>query len=232
MTGRPASGAATDDIAGLGRVEQLVLRTDGLTTTSMEVLTGATFTMDVVEHWVLSIHEDDAGEAHVGIDYTGVVPPVVRDDTGRVTELLHLREGDRLLVREVVHRGSDGIRYGAASVAVALDRIPPGVARALAESGLPIGQALRDSGLRLSRRLLSWGLEPAGPRAERLSGGIKRRQPIPARTYVMEADGVDGGIGVFTEWFAPVLFAQQKSRRGLGARGRATRARRPRAHTG
>lgn len=103
VSGVPASGAATDDIVGLGRVEQLVLRSDGLTTTSMEVLTGETFVMDVVEHWVLSIHEDDAGEPHVDIDYTGVVPPVVRDDTGRVTQLLQLREGDQLLVREVVH---------------------------------------------------------------------------------------------------------------------------------
>lgn len=226
-----AGPRATDDIPGLGRVEQLVLRTDGLTTTSMEVLTGVEIRMDVVAHWVLPVHEnvDELVAAGGSLDYTGVIEPDVADQVRGAIEHLQAQPGDSLLIREVVHRGADDERYGLAVSIVVLDRLPAAVARTLAQSDEPIGRALKNSGLQLSRRLLSWGLEPAGGLATRLSGEVAPRQPIPARVYLMTADSVANGIGVFHEWYAPALFStgavSRRAARGRGLRSRALRTR-------
>ena len=55
---RVVRGGATDQVRGLGRLEQLVLRGDGLTTTSLQVLTGEQVTARPLQHWVISAGDD------------------------------------------------------------------------------------------------------------------------------------------------------------------------------
>ena len=205
----PAWGTAraTDEIPGLGRLEQLMLRTDGLTTTSMEVLIGARIDVEVVEHWILPLHADVHAMSASDPDYTGIIPPEVAAGVDRSLVVLDARPEETLLMREILHRGDDGARYGAAAVAVVLDRLPTAVARVLAGSDEPIGRALRAAGVMIERELLTWGLEPAGDRAHRLTGSVEPWQPVPAREYVMRLSDQGVALGLFSEWFAPCLFA-------------------------
>lgn len=220
-----AGPRATDEVPGLGRVEQLVLRTDGLTTISMEVLTGVEIMMDVYAHWVLPVHDELNHTVGTGgsLEYTGVVESQVIGEVHDAITQLCAQPAESLLIREVVHRGSDGHRYGVAVSIVVLDRLPQQVARTIAQSDEPIGRALKNSGLQLSRQLMSWGLEPAGRLAERLSGDVRPRQAIPARTYMMTADGVTDGIGIFYEWYAPLLFIADEPS-GRATQGRRTKS--------
>lgn len=200
---RPA-GAATDDIPGLGRVEQLVLRGDGLTTTSLEVLTGTVISVRVLRHWVLPLHDDLRALVRDDAGYTGVDVPDIAACAAVAFDRLDVGAQDTLLVREILLTGDDGVDYGASAVVAVLDRLPAAVAHPLAATDEPIGRMLREADIPVLRELGAWGLRPAGERAGHL--GCRPQDAVPARDYVMRLVQDGRPLAAFTEWFAPRLF--------------------------
>jgi chorismate-pyruvate lyase len=204
---RPAARAArTVGTARLGPVEQLVLRGDGLTTTSLEILTGHEITVRVRRHWRLrlpAVAEPATaafdGYADFGTDTLDAFVTIGYQD-------LDCAAGDDLLIREVLLCGDDGVNYGTASVFAVLDRLPPDVAHQLATTGAPIGKLLVRAGVQVRRELRRWGLFRAGDFAAHLGPTVGADSRVPARTYRM--CGVTSGepLTLITEWFAPRLF--------------------------
>jgi chorismate-pyruvate lyase len=209
----PGRGA-TDAVPGLGRVEQLVLRGDGLTTTSLEVLTGTTIEVRVRGHWRLPV--PGAAAAHPGGEpsYTGLDGP----DVDRCVEVgvveLGAAPGDVLLVRDVLLVGRDGTTYGAAEVVAAEHRLPDPVARALATTDQPIGRLLRDNDVAVRRELRRWGTLPAGAHAGVLGDGLAAASPVLGRVYRMTLVPSGEPLAALTEWFAPRLFDAGGAPRG------------------
>ena len=210
MTARTAraghAAPATDDIPGLGRVAQLVLRGDGLTTTSLEVLTGRPITVRVLAHWVWDMADGLEALAPADPAYTGIVP----HDVGECARVAHHHlepgEHERLLVREILLVDDTGTVHGASAVVAVLDRLPPSVARRLATTDEPIGRTLREHSVSVTRVLLRWGLRPAGGRGRHLPTAGSPQRRVPARDYVMRLAATGAPLAVFTEWFDPALF--------------------------
>ncbi|PJJ58329.1 hypothetical protein CLV56_2580 [Mumia flava] len=204
----PSARGASDDIPGLGRVEQLVLRGDGLTTTSLEILTGTPIDVVVDEHWLLPLHDALETLADQGSGYTGTSAHQTGEAVRDAYDLLDAHGDETLLVREIGHRGRDGRRYGASRAVIVLDRLPVDVARRLASSDEPIGRALAASAVTVDRELRRWGLSPCGPRARRLSGAVRAGDPLPSRRYLMRRRDDGRPMAGFTEWFAPCVFGR------------------------
>lgn len=196
---------ATDEFPGLGRVEQLVLRGDGLTTTSLEILTGDTITVEVAGHWSIAIPGSDdlilASSMHYEDDGTNT-----GDYIAAAHRHLATTAGEVLLVREVLLVGPDGTVHGSAEVLARLGEIPQPVAEALALTDQPIGRLLRDHGVQVTRELCTWGLIPAGSRAARLAPQLTSASRVPGRTYVMRLTATKTPLAVLTERFAPHVF--------------------------
>ncbi len=196
---------ATDEFPGLGRVEQLVLRGDGLTTTSLEILTGDTITVEVAGHWSLAIPGNDdvflASSLHYEDDQSST-----GDHITTAHRHLAMTAGETLLVREVLLVGPDGTVHGSAEVLARLGEIPQPVAEALALTDQPIGRLLRDHGVQVTRELCAWGLIPAGSCAARLEPQLTPASRVPGRTYVMRLTATKTPLAVLTERFAPHVF--------------------------
>lgn len=195
--------AATDRLPGLGRLEQLVLRGDGLTTTSLEVLTGERVTARPLQHWVVAAsHDLSAGGAD---PYTGTASLAVAAELRRAHDLLELVPEESLLVREVLLRGASRV-WATSSVSCVLDRLPTSVVRVLSTSDAPIGRTLHEAGVVTGRRLTGWGRRPAGRWATHLAGVRSEADPVPGREYVMTLPGDGRPLGYFVEWFSPAVF--------------------------
>ncbi|SDT19879.1 Protein of unknown function [Friedmanniella luteola] len=205
---RPASGGASDAVPGLGRVEQLVLRGDGLTTTSLEILTGERIDVVVDGNWPVIVPDGDEPRQPVsslafaeedGPDLDGYVTAAVTD--------LGARPGTRLLVREVLLRGTSGRVHGGAEVVALHDALPPAVVTALATTAQPIGRLLRDHEVPVLRELHRWGFLAAGPRADRLDADLRPTSRVLGRTYLMRSAGSGRPLATLTERFCPHVFA-------------------------
>jgi chorismate-pyruvate lyase len=201
-----AGPGATDAAPGLGRVQQLVLRGDGLTTTSLEILTGERIDVAVDGHWRIVVPEDAADvlpSSTLHFDDEGPdVDAVLK--TG-VSEL-GAGPGDTLLVREILLVGTRGRVHGSAEVVARYEALPEPVVTALATTSQPIGRLLRDNGVQVVRELGRWGFLPAGSRADRLGAGLTPTSRILGRTYLMRDGRTREPIATLTERFCPHLF--------------------------
>ncbi|MBM9469360.1 chorismate pyruvate-lyase family protein [Nakamurella leprariae] len=203
-------------VPGLGLAEQLVLRGDGLTTTSLEILSGARITTAVRAHWMLPLHADSralnrvGGEPTPGADdlagadgYTGMAAT----EPGRWAQLgiddLDAQVGESLLVRELDLLGAGRILACATLVAV-MGVLPPSLVHVLGTTDEPIGRLLAAHGIQVRRELVRWGLRPAGDLAERLA--VAPAAAVPARSYRMRATSSGRPLALITEWFTPTLF--------------------------
>jgi chorismate-pyruvate lyase len=199
------TGGATDEFDGLGRVEQLVLRGDGLTTTSLQILTGEEITVSVVGHWHVTASEPGALRSTSGMHDETDGP-----DTERylwtAREHLSTVPGDALLIREVLLAGPTGSVHGTAEVIAVLPRLSQPVAEALSATDQPNGRLLREHGISVTRELRYWGLMPAGPRYARLGPDLDAASRVPGRTYLMRLSGTGQPLAQLTEWFAPHVF--------------------------
>lgn len=199
---------ATDTFPGLGRIEQLVLRGDGLTTTSLEILTGSEISVRVRRHWRLPLPDrvDDVRADHLACAYTGMDDSGVARSVSIAVETLGAAPGSDIIVREVLLTGDDGVNYGASHVVAVLGRLPATLAHQLATTDIPIGKLLVRASIPVRRELRRWGLTAAGFRAAALDPRLDPHTPVPSRSYLMRL--VDRGepLAAFTEWFAPHVF--------------------------
>lgn len=197
-------GGATDEFAGLGRVEQLVLRGDGLTTTSLEILTGQRVEVEVVGHRVVAIPGDGDGASLLTADVgeADIAGPVVAACTW-----LDAGADDLVLSREVLLVGADRTVFGTAEVIALTVELPPGVVRALATTDQPIGRLLREHDVPVVRELHRWGLFPAGAQADRLGPGLGPSSRVPGREYLMRNADTARAFALLVERLAPSVFA-------------------------
>lgn len=204
----PIHGAgATDEFLGMGRVEQLVLRGDGLTTTSLEILTGDRITVVVDGHWRLTVPDDGAGQSSTSSMHFDPDSPDIEDYLALGLIELEASAGDALLIRDVLLVGAAGRRvHGSAEVVALLDRLSQPVAEALATTDQPIGRLLRDNGVQVTRELRRWGHLPAGRQAARLGDDLISTSRVPARTYLMRLTSTGKPLALLTERFAPHVF--------------------------
>jgi len=190
----------------LGRVEQLVLRGDGLTTTSIEILTGRDIIVRVRRHWRLALPSEAEGVSDLLDTYTGTgLDPHAAYTTVGYQDLGGV-PGDDVLVREVLLCDHDGVIYATARLFAALDRLPPVVAHQLATTDAPIGKLLVRAGIQAGREIRHWGYCPAGDFAAHLGPTIRSESRVPARTYLMRDTATGKPLTLITEWFAPRLF--------------------------
>lgn len=210
---RVVRGGATDQVRGLGRLEQLVLRGDGLTTTSLQVLTGEQVTARPLQHWVISAGDDLAVLGAGTSPYTGAQSQAVAAGLRRAHDLLDLSGSETLLVREVLLRGTHAV-WATSAVTAVLDRLPEPVVRALATSEAPIGRTLHEGGVVTGRRITGWGRRPAGRWAKLLVGVDSEDEAVPGREYVMTFGTDLRPLGYFVEWFSPQLFDEPSSPKG------------------
>lgn len=205
MSRTPTGSATGAGVTGLGRVEQLVLRGDGLTTTSLEILTGETVTVAVLGHWTITV--PSAGENIVSAStlYEDDSPDPV-DYLATAHQHLEATPGERLLVRDVLLIGPRRTVYGSAEIIARMDELPASVAEELASTEKPIGRLLVEHGVQVRRELRIWGRLPAGARATRLDATLTPTSRVPGRTYVMRLASTGTPLAVLTERFAPLLF--------------------------
>jgi chorismate-pyruvate lyase len=191
----------------MGRVEQLVLRGDGLTTTSLEILTGDRITVVVDGHWRLTVPDDGTAHPSTSTMHFDLDSPDVEDYLAVALLELGASAGDLLLIRDVLLVGSGSRRvHGSAEVVALLDGLSPRVAQELATTDQPIGRLLRDNGVQVTRELHRWGHLPAGRRADRLGEGLTPMSRVPARTYLMRLTSTGKPLALLTERFAPHVF--------------------------
>lgn len=151
------SVAASDELPGLGRVVQLVLRGDGLTTTSLEVLTGDRITVTVRAHWVLA-GDQDLAVIEAGDEYTGTAGEPIGKQVSRAVAGLRPAPEDSLLIREVLLTGREV--WGASTVVAVLERVPESVRHTLATTDDPLGRTLHEAGVVTTRKIAKWGACP------------------------------------------------------------------------
>lgn len=202
-TRKQARTGATDAIPGLGRVEQLVLRGDGLTTTSIEILTGSPVTVRVVRHGRFAM--GDFGYQHGDDVYTGLESPDWAMSSGVAETDLSARDGDQLLVRDVALVVND-LPYAAANVVAIASLLPAPVAHALARTDEPIGKLLVRSDIATRRVLRRWGRREAGSFAPLLGAPVQSSSSVLSRTYTMLLTPTDQPLAAITECFHPRLF--------------------------
>lgn len=214
---RTRRGPATDRLSGLGRLEQLVLRGDGLTTTSLQVLTGEVITSRPLQHWVVAATDDLATLGAEPSAYTGTASSAVATELRRAHDLLELLPDESLLIREVLLGGPSRV-WATATVALVLDRLPIDVVRTLSTSEAPIGPTLHAGGVVTGRRLTGWGRRVAGRWAAHLAGVRSKTELVPGREYLMTLPLDGRPLGYFVEWFAPALFDPALFEAAPGAR--------------
>ena len=189
-----------------------MLRGDGLTTTSLEILTGTSISTNVRAHWHLPLHTELQAMSTAGDTYTGS-PPAEHAHFARVGfDVLHAGVGEDLLIRELDLVG-DGVVLAAATVVAVLGVLPESIAHLLGTTDQPIGRLLATEQLQVRRELTRWGLRPSGHRADRLA--VRPDVTVPARTYLMRAVSTGRPLAVIEEWFSPFVFTgDAESRRG------------------
>jgi chorismate-pyruvate lyase len=203
----PVNGAAaTDEFLGMGRVEQLVLRGDGLTTTSLEILTGDRINVVVDGHWRLTVPDHGAAHPSTSTMHFDLDSPDVEDYLAMGLLELEAAAGELLLIRDVLLVGAGCRVHGSAEVVALLDGLSERVAEALATTDQPIGRLLRDNGVQVTRELQRWGHLPAGRQAARLGEGLTSASRVPARTYLMRLTSTGKPLALLTERFAPHVF--------------------------
>ncbi|KLL11522.1 MULTISPECIES: chorismate pyruvate-lyase family protein [Protofrankia] len=199
-------------------LEQLVLRGDGLTTTSLEILTGRRITVRIrrQQRFPLTTPSQRGYAADIrGVD-SGPRFHELATRTHRDTYTdIGLRDldgspGDELLVREVLLTSDNGVVHGAASLLAITDRLPADVVRAL-DTEEPIGRLLMRAALPVVRELRSWGRLPAGDFATHLGSALSAQSRVPARTYRMRDMRTGHPLTLITEWFSPHLFGHDSS---------------------
>jgi chorismate-pyruvate lyase len=179
----------------------LVLRGDGLTTTSIETLAGR------------RIESRLQGQRRVRLEtlttpdrpsYTGVSPEVGVP----LADIMQLEAApeDELLVRRVHLTDPALIVFAVGEVLAVLDRLPPDLVETLSTSTMPLGRALVGAGIPVVRQMCSWGNRPAGPFASALGPGLTATSLVPCRTYRMVSMTSGKPLTVVVEWFAPRLF--------------------------
>ncbi|WP_250285670.1 chorismate pyruvate-lyase family protein [Frankia sp. CiP1_Cm_nod2] len=225
----PSAELSSVDVAaagtlGISPLEQLMLRGDGLTTTSLEILTGRRITVRVRRQQRLPLtvpgqrgHAADArgGDSgslfHEDPWFHAAATRAHRDTYADIgLRDLEGSPGDDLLVREVLLTGDNGVVHGAASVLAIVDRLPVDVVRAL-DTEEPIGRLLTRAALPIVRELRSWGRLPAGGIATCLGPGLSAQSQVPARTYRMRDMRTGRPLTLITEWFSPRLFGLDPS---------------------
>ena len=229
-TGPPAGRLPPPMMPRLGMVTQLVLRGDGLTTTSLEILTGRTVRTSVRAHWHLPLHQQFRDMTTDDDQYTGSPPA----EPGRFAQVgfstLAAGVDDELLIRDIDLIGSDErcgqtMVLAAATVVAVMSVLPSSTAHLLGTTDQPIGRLLADEHVQVRRELARWGLRPAGHLGERL--GVGPDSWVPARSYLMRAVSGSRPLAVIEEWFAPSVFEVQEPGPG-GRRSRSGPARRHR----
>jgi hypothetical protein len=205
-TSPPAVVPTAPPSTAIGRVEQLVLRGDGLTTTSIEILTGHEVTVRVRRQWrfPLPTPSAPAGEPIDGFAGLGLGDADAYAGVGFAD--LDAEAGDDMLIRDVVLIGDNDVTYGTATVYAVVNRLPEEVAHRLATTTDPIGKLLVRAGEPVRRELRHWGLLRAGDFAAHLGPGIRPGSRVPARTYRMVNMLTQRPVTMITEWFAPRLF--------------------------
>lgn len=172
----------------------LVLRGDGLTTTSLEILTGM-----------------DIGVRVLGQRMVDVTDPTHRDSAANGTRAdaraLVLRRGDGLLVREVALTGADSVVYAVSAVLAVSNRLPATVLQRLLTTPTPLGKALAADGVPVARELRHWGGYRAGRFHAMLGSDLTAASVVSGRTYRIVCGATGAPLAVITEWFAPRLFA-------------------------
>lgn len=183
-----------------------MLRGDGLTTTSLEILTGHEVSVRVRRHWRLQLPEQDEGGGPTFDGYAGFSANILGAFVSVGYQELACQAGDDILIREVLLCGDTGAVYGTASLFAVLDRLPPDVAHQLATTGAPIGKLLVRAGIQVKRQVRRWGLLRAGDFAPHLGPNVTADTRVPGRTYEMRSMTTGDPITQITEWFAPSVF--------------------------
>jgi chorismate-pyruvate lyase len=206
-----AGAGATDEFAGLGRVEQLVLRGDGLTTTSLEILTGQRVTVEVLGHCVVAVPEPGPRSAVLGLA-TETDGSDAESHLAAARVRLDAAIGDLVLIREVLLVGSGQDVLGCAEVVALSRELPMPVAHALSTTDQPLGRLLNEHDVPVRRELHRWGLLPAGPQAHRLSPALDASSRVPGREYVMRNASTGRTFGLLVERFSPHVFSPAADR--------------------
>jgi chorismate-pyruvate lyase len=201
----PGGSKTGTGVTGLGTVEQLVLRGDGLTTTSLEILTGETVTVEVLGHWTITVPSPGENIVSSSTLYEDDSPDPV-DYLATAHQHLETTPGERLLVRDVLLIGPSRTVHGSAELIARMDELPSTVAEELAGTEKPIGRLLVEHGVQVRRELHAWGRLPAGARADRLDATLTPTSRVPGRTYVMRLAHTGTPLAVLTERFTPALF--------------------------
>lgn len=203
------------DRTRLGRVEQLVLRGDGLTTTSIEILTGRDIIVRVRRHWRLALPSEAEGVSDLLDTYTGTgLDPHAAYTTVGYQDLGGV-PGDDVLVREVLLCDHDGVIYATARLFAALDRLPPVVAHQLATTDAPIPRSVRNAVTPLVCRPARFRRSGGHVSAELLF--CRCRRPPPSRRQ-----GARRGCGPCRRARGPVAgrsTGRRSSSRGWGVAG-------------
>ncbi|WP_235738092.1 chorismate pyruvate-lyase family protein [Nocardioides alcanivorans] len=189
-----------------------MLRGDGLTSTSLRVLTGDIISVQVRAHWVLGAHDDLAALSGAEDAYTGITADRIDTQVARAQEMLRPAETESLLIREVLLTGGRQRVWGASTVVAVLDRLPEQIVASLAATDRPIGPALHESGVLTTREIRQWGLVPAGRWAGILAGLWSPEEQIPSRDYLMRAANDGCPLAHFVEWFSPAVFESRRDR--------------------
>ena len=167
----------------------MVLRGDGLTTTSLEILTGREIGIQLVGQRSVLVTE----------------PARARADGARA-RALEVRSRDELLIRRVNLTDAGSTVYAVASTVAVLNRMPATVAHALVETPMPFGKALAADGVAVTRELRRWGGYRAGWFAGALGPTLTPASVVAGRTYRLLSSETGEPLAVITERFAPRLF--------------------------
>jgi chorismate-pyruvate lyase len=204
----------------LEAVEQLLLRGDGLTTTSIETLTGRDITVQLQGQ--RRTHRigvaDDVDEGYAGLAFDADAPLAGAEELETVV-------GDELLVRRVHLVDGGATVYAVGEVVAVLNRLPPSLVEVLLTTTVPLGKAMVASGIAVKRQLRVWGRQRAGELAVPLGPNLAPDSTVPARTYRMVSVTTGLPLNVITEWFSPRLLEVAKGT-GRPAMGRPRNPRR------
>jgi chorismate-pyruvate lyase len=188
----------------------MVLRGDGLTTTSLEILTGREIGIRLLEQRTVRV----TAPTPVQPGAVSVRSAAPDDGDGAPAEMgeLELRPGEELLIRRVSLTDPRGTVYAVAEVIAVVDRLPAAVATLLFTTPTPLGKALVADGVAVTRELRRWGGYQAGRFAPMLGPTLEAASVVAGRTYRMVAGETAEPLAVVTEWFAPRLFAPAAER--------------------
>jgi len=186
----------------------MVLRGDGLTTTSLEILTGRQIRIQLLGQQTVLVAEPAGG--HDDGAARGLAPVA----HGRPTCVggLDVRPGDELLIRRVNLMDAASTVYAVARTVAVLNRMPATVAQTLFTTPMPFGKALAADGVAVTRELRRWGGYRAGRSAPALGPTLTAASVVPGRTYRLLSSGRGEPLAVITEWFAPRLFDRATGR--------------------